>query len=91
MNKILFFIIVPREPFWFLIVSRIIFVPLIAGISYELIRFSGRHSTNFLVNLIGYPNLLLQKLTTRNPDDSMIEVAINAMEYAIEVDNNSDR
>ena len=88
--SILFFIIVPREPFWFLIVSRIIFVPLIAGISYELIRFSGRYSTNFLVNLIGYPNLLLQKLTTRNPDDSMIEVAINAMEYAIELDNNSD-
>ena len=88
--SILFFIIVPREPFWFLIISRIIFIPFIAGISYELIRFSGFHSKNIFVNWLGYPNLLLQKLTTREPDDSMIEVAINAMEYAIELDSKSD-
>ena len=61
-------------------------VPLIAAISYEIIRFSGAHSTNPLVKFIVYPSLALQSLTTRQPDDAQIEVAIRAMEHAIAVD-----
>ena len=76
------FIFVGREPFWWLIASRIVLVPLIAAISYEVIRFSGRHADNPLVHLITAPSLALQSLTTRQPDDDQIEIAIAAMEQA---------
>ena len=76
------FIFVGREPFWWLIASRIVLVPLIAAVSYEVIRFSGRHADNPLVHLITAPSLALQSLTTRQPDDDQIEIAIAAMEHA---------
>ena len=83
---ILVFVFVPREPLWWLVVSRIVFIPLIAAVAYEVIRFSGRYEDNPLVRLISAPNLLLQKLTTRQPDDDQIEVAVAAMETALEAD-----
>ena len=76
------FIFVGREPFWWLIASRIVLVPLIAAVSYEIIRFSGRHAGNPLVGLITAPSLALQSLTTRQPDDDQIEIAITAMQQA---------
>ena len=84
--SILLFIFIPREPMWLLVGSRIVLIPVIAAVSYEFIRFSGTRQDNPLVRLASMPNLLLQKLTTRQPDDSMIEVAIDAMEYALELD-----
>ena len=83
---ILVFVFVPREPLWWLITSRIVFIPLIAAAAYEVIRLSGRYEDNPLVRLISAPNLLLQKLTTRWPDDDQIEVAVAAMETALEAD-----
>jgi uncharacterized protein YqhQ len=68
------------------IASRIILIPVIAGISYEVIRFNAKHSGNALVRLGTVPSLLLQTLTTRKPDDDQIEVAIAAMTAAIEGD-----
>ncbi|MDA0988435.1 MAG: DUF1385 domain-containing protein [Chloroflexi bacterium] len=68
------------------IASRIVLLPVIAGISYEIIRFSGAHAGNVLVKLIVYPSLALQALTTRQPDDAQIEVAIASMKHAIAVD-----
>lgn len=79
-----------RDPLWWLIVSRIVLVPAIAAISYEVIRFSGFHSGNPLVRLITAPSLVLQKLTTRQPDDDQIEVAVNAMNYALLLDKEGD-
>ena len=83
---ILVFVFVPREPLWWLITSRIVFIPLIAAAAYEVIRLSGRYEDNPLVSLISAPNLLLQKLTTRWPDDDQIEVAVAAMNTALEAD-----
>ena len=83
---ILVFVFVPREPLWWLIASRIVFIPLIAAVAYEVIRLSGRYEDNPLVSLVSTPNLLLQKLTTRWPDDDQIEVAVAAMETALEAD-----
>ena len=71
---------------WERVVSRIIMLPIIAGISYEIIRWSGFHADNILVRAIIAPNLLLQSLTTRQPDDDQIEVAISALEGALEAD-----
>ena len=68
------------------VLSRIVVLPLIAGLSYEIIRFSGFHADNFLVKAIIWPNLLLQALTTRQPDDDQIEVAISALNGAVEAD-----
>ena len=59
--------------------SRVLLVPFIAGISYEFIRLAGR-SENPIVNALSRPGLWLQGLTTKEPDDSMIEVAIAAVE-----------
>ena len=58
---------------------RIALLPVIAGISFEVLKLAGR-SENPLVNLISKPGLAIQKLTTKEPDDSMIEVAIEAVE-----------
>ena len=68
------------------VISRVVVLPLIAGLSYEIIRFSGFHANNILVKAIIWPNLLLQSLTTRQPDDDQIEVAIRALEGALEED-----
>ncbi len=68
------------------VISRVVVLPLIAGLSYEIIRFSGFHANNILVKAIIWPNLLLQSLTTRQPDDDQIEVAIKALEGALEED-----
>lgn len=61
------------------VVVRIALLPVIAGISYEILRFAG-NSDNPLINLLSKPGLAIQKLTTKEPDDSMIEVAIQAVE-----------
>ncbi|MCX8277755.1 MAG: DUF1385 domain-containing protein [Dehalococcoidia bacterium] len=84
--SIIMFMFFPRDPFWFLVVSRIVLVPIIAGISYEFIRFAGTHQNNIWIRMISSPNILLQDLTTRQPDEGMMEVAITAIEYAIEMD-----
>ncbi len=60
-------------------VYRLLLVPVVAGISYEILKLAGR-SNNFLMKIISAPGLLLQKLTTKEPDDDMIEVAIAAVE-----------
>lgn len=75
---ILFFFIRVSNP-WLRVVIRVALIPVIAGISYEIIRLAGR-SDNFLVKIISSPGMLLQRLTTKEPDESMIEVAIKAVE-----------
>lgn len=61
------------------ILVRLLLLPVIAGISYEILKLAGR-SENALINLLSKPGLAVQKLTTKEPDDSMIEVAIEAVE-----------
>ena len=75
---ILFFFIRVDSYLWRIVV-RILLIPVISGISYELIRLAGRYNF-FLVRMISAPGLWLQKLTTKEPDDSMIEVAIKSVE-----------
>ena len=61
------------------VIMRIALIPVIAGISYEVLKLAGR-SENSIINLLSRPGLAIQKLTTKEPDDSMIEVAIQAVE-----------
>lgn len=68
---------------WQRIISRIVLMPVIAGISYEIIRYAGRHAQASYMSWVIKPGLLLQKFTTREPDDSQIEVAIKALEAVL--------
>ncbi len=67
--------------------SRIIFMPLIAGISYEILKLSGKHAGNVIVKILIAPGLWLQKITTREPDDAMLEVAMVSIKEALRKDD----
>ena len=71
-------------------VTRLALLPVVAGVSYEINRFAGRHD-NALTRILRAPGLALQRLTTAEPDDSMLEVAILAMERVIPENEGEDR
>jgi uncharacterized protein YqhQ len=74
-------------PAWYLLVlSRILGVPLIAGISFEIIKFAGRNRRKRWVRAVMWPGLMLQKLTTREPDHEQLAVAIAAMDAVLAVE-----
>lgn len=77
--SILFFMVVRVDTVWLRIVSRIVLIPVIAGVSYEVLRLAGR-SNSKIMNIVSRPGMWMQGLTTKEPDDSMIEVAIAAVE-----------
>ena len=84
--SVIVFAFLGRPDFEWRILSRIVLLPVIASVSYEIIRFSGVHQTWPIARALAAPGLLLQRLTTRQPDDGQIEVAITAMELAIAAD-----
>ena len=73
--SILFFLVIRPETLWLRLVSRILLIPVIAGVSFEFLRLAG-NSDNPVVNLLSKPGLMLQGLTTKEPDEKMAEVAI---------------
>lgn len=80
------FSLIPKLwPFYLKAGSRIVLLPLIAGISYEFLKWSAKNDTHPLVKMIITPGLALQRLTTREPDDAQLEVAIRSMNEALEV------
>ena len=76
--SILVFALFGRPVLWLRLLSRIVLIPVIAGVAYEYIRFSARHLDKPWMRAIVAPNLLMQRLTTREPDPQMLEVAITA-------------
>lgn len=84
--SILVFSLIPKLwPFFLKAGSRVVLLPVIAGISYEFLRWSAKNDTATLVRAIIAPGLALQLLTTREPDDSQLEVAIRSISEALEV------
>jgi len=77
-------------PFIEKFLSRIILIPLIAGVSFEFLKVSARMKNNLLMNFLIQPGLLLQRLTTREPEDAQIEVAIRALEEVLRIEETSD-
>ena len=75
--SMVFFFFIRVDTIWLRIVLRLLFLPLVAGVSYEFIRLAGSRD---LVQIFSKPGLALQKLTTKEPDHSMIEVAIASVE-----------
>ena len=86
--SIFFFSLIPRAgvPLPLLFLSRIVLVPLIAAVAYELVRFGASHYGNRVVRAIYAPGLWLQSLTTRPPDRSMLEVSIASLESCLAAD-----
>jgi uncharacterized protein YqhQ len=86
--SIFFFSLIPRAgvPLWALFLSRIVLVPIIAAVAYELVRFGARHYGNRFVRALYTPGLWLQSLTTRRPDRSMLEVSIASLESCLTSD-----
>jgi uncharacterized protein YqhQ len=73
------------RPVWYwLIATRILLLPVIAGIAYELIRFAGKHQDNVFLMALLAPGLWLQRLTTRQPTLDQIEVSIQALNNVLE-------
>lgn len=82
--SILVFSLVGNPTLWLRLASRLLLIPVVAGLAYEFIRFTARHIQNPIIRAIVAPNLALQRLTTREPDASMLEVAIAAFERVLE-------
>ncbi|MFC2017392.1 DUF1385 domain-containing protein [Chloroflexota bacterium] len=83
---ILVFALIGRPVLWQMVLSRIILIPVIAALGYEVTYFGARHIKNGLVRAILAPGLWLQTLTTREPDDSQLEVALSALKKVVEID-----
>ena len=78
-----------RPAFYWLIVTRILLLPLIAGIAYELIRFAGKHQDNRVLMTLLAPGLWLQRLTTRQPSLDQLEVSIAALQEVLTLERRS--
>lgn len=84
--SIVVFVFLGRPPLPLRILSRIVLVPVIAAVAYEFVRFSAAHYGNRLVRLLVTPSLALQRLTTREPEDGMVEAAIVAFKRVLVAD-----
>ncbi len=83
---VIVFTMVGLPALWLMILSRIILLPVIASLGYEVTYFGSRHIENRLARIIVTPGLWLQKLTTRKPDEGQLEVALSALKKVIELD-----
>jgi uncharacterized protein YqhQ len=80
------FAIVGKQTLPVMIVSRILLIPVIAAVGYEILRAGAKHRRNPIVKAIMWPGILVQMITTKQPDPDMIEVAIVSMEEALRAD-----
>ena len=83
---IVVFSLVGRPSLWLMVLSRILLIPVIAALGYEVIYFGANHIKNALVRAVLAPGLWLQALTTKEPEDSQIEVALSAIKKVVEID-----
>ena len=85
-TSIVVFSLVKMQGFWAIFLSRVVLIPLISGLSYELIRLSAPRCQRGFFRALVLPGLLLQRVTTKEPSDDQLEVAIRALEEALELD-----
>lgn len=79
-----------EQVLWWRILSRVLLLPVVAGISYELLKASAKYEGNWLFCLIAAPGRWVQRMTTGEPDDGMVEVAISAFNAVLKEDNRGD-
>lgn len=86
MSVVIYTFLPAEEVFWWKLVERIGALPVIAGLSYELLKLSGKYSTHWWMRWVTLPGLWLQKITTKKPSDDMQEVALAALKDALEAE-----
>lgn len=87
--SILVFTLIPKNPdFVANFLTRLLALPLVAGVSYELLKYSAKMKDNAFLRVIASPGLLMQKITTQEPDDKMLEVALNSLKLALQSEEN---
>jgi len=84
--SLVLFVLLGTPPIWLRLVERIVLIPVVAALAYEILRLGQRFGERGVFALLYRPNLWLQSLTTRDPDDDQIEVAIAALRYVIELE-----
>jgi uncharacterized protein YqhQ len=90
--SVLAFSFIPQSwPFLYKFLSRIVLIPLIAGLSFEFLKLSSRWSHNPVMHSLIVPGLLLQRLTTREPDDGQLEVALSALKEVLKLEEENAR
>jgi uncharacterized protein YqhQ len=87
---IVVFALIGRQELWLMVLSRIVLIPVIAAIGYEVTQYSARHIRNAFVRAMVWPGLLLQSLTTGEPEDDQLEIAIAALGKALEIDRSEE-
>ena len=83
---ILVFSVVGKPSLAWLVLSRLVGIPIVAGLAYEVIRYAGRHQTGRFARVVSWPGLALQRLTTREPDADEVEVAIAVLKEVLRVE-----
>ena len=83
---IVVFALIGRPSLWQMVLSRVALVPVIAGLGYEVTQFGARHTGSSFIRAFLAPGLWLQRMTTREPDDSQLEIGISALRRAVEID-----
>jgi len=87
---ILVFALIGQQAVWLLVVSRVLLLPVIASLGYEVTQFGSRHMNNAIVRATMAPGLWLQSLTTREPDERQIDVAIAALKEVLAIDQGQE-
>jgi len=88
--SIFVFSLIPQPwPLWAKFVSRVVLIPFIAGSSYEVLKLTARFRHNPIMKLLMWPGMSLQKLTTREPDDAQIEVALRALKEVLAMESSA--
>jgi len=82
--SVLVFALLGRPSLMIRVASRIVLIPVVVGVAYEWLKFGARHSDAWWMKVLLFPGLLMQRLTTREPDDEMIEVAIAALRQVLQ-------
>ncbi len=85
-GSLIVFTLIGRPGWPILIASRIVLIPVIAGVAYEILKFSGLHGGELVGRILAAPGLWLQRLTTGQPDDDQVEVAVASLLAALEPD-----
>lgn len=85
--SIFIFSLLPLTGWFLMVLSRIIVIPLVAGLAFEFIMWSARNQDNSVVQVLVWPGLQLQKLTTREPDDEMVEVAMTSLRKVLALED----
>jgi uncharacterized protein YqhQ len=87
MISIFVYTFVPRQPdFMMNFLVRVMFLPIVAGVSYEILKWSAKQRRTFFVKMLTAPGLWFQRLTTQEPDDKQLEVALFALKKALELE-----